>query len=125
MGTDRRVIHLPLPFDRPPLNANQRLHWRRKADITRTLRDAAHIAVKQLKLAPCEHISVTLHFAPGDRRRRDADNLVPTLKALCDGLVDAGLVADDTPHYMAKAMPVIDPPPAAGPRCWLTIEVTE
>lgn len=52
---------------------------------------------------------VTLHYRPRDNRRRDADNLVPTLKALCDGLVDAGLVPDDTPNYMHKHMPVIHP----------------
>ena len=42
-----------------------------------------------------------------DARKRDEDNVVPTLKALCDGLVDAGVVADDTPRYMVKHMPKI------------------
>ena len=37
-----------------------------------------------------------------DKRRRDADNPVLTLKALCDGLVDAEIVPDDTPEYMTK-----------------------
>ena len=50
---------------------------------------------------------VTLHYRPRDNRRRDADNLVPTLKALCDGLVDAGLVPDDTPNYMHKHKPEV------------------
>ena len=42
-----------------------------------------------------------------DHRRRDADNLIATLKPFADGLVDAGLTPDDTPSFMTKHMPVI------------------
>lgn len=52
-------------------------------------------------------VSVGLVWVVPDKRRRDAENPVPTLKALCDGLVDAGLVPDDTPEFMEKLMPVI------------------
>ena len=55
---------------------------------------------------------------------RDDENLVATLKPACDGLVDAGVVVDDTPQYMAKEMPVIVPPPEPGPRCWLVVQFT-
>lgn len=39
-----------------------------------------------------------------------ADNLVPTLKAAADGLVDAGVVRDDTPDLMTKVMPILHEP---------------
>lgn len=52
-------------------------------------------------------VRVTMTYLPPDKRRRDSDNLVATLKAVCDGLVDAGVVADDTPAEMEKVMPVI------------------
>jgi crossover junction endodeoxyribonuclease RusA len=78
----------------------------------------------------CSHLTVTLHYAPGDNRRRDADNLAPTLKAACDALargprrdwIGLELVPDDTPRYMTKHMPVIHPG-AGERRLWLEIEV--
>ena len=108
-----------LPYALPPLTANQRMHWRRKADTVRDVRYAANVLARNAKLPQgVDHATVALHYVPRDRRRRDADNLVPTLKAACDGLVDAGLTADDTPDQMTKHMPTIDPPQrdAPGPR---------
>ena len=43
-------------------------------------------------------IVVTLHFL--DRRRRDVGNLAPTTKALIDGMVDAGLLVDDSSAHV-------------------------
>lgn len=68
-----------------------------------------------------EHCTVTLVWAPGDNRRRDVDNFVPTLKAAADALIDAGVVPDDTPRWMTKRMPTITPAPAA-PGLWLDVE---
>ena len=103
-----RRLHFWLSFDyrRPPLTANQRIHWRRKAEITAAVRTATMINARRIpNLTRCE---VALTWYVTDRRRRDADNLVPTLKAMCDGLVDAGVVADDIPSLMVKHMPVIE-----------------
>jgi crossover junction endodeoxyribonuclease RusA len=56
-------------------------------------------------------IAVGLTYVPRDKRRRDPDNLVvPLFKALVDGIVDAGIVPDDTPEYVIRSMPVILPP---------------
>lgn len=97
-----------LIFDwpRPPLNANQRLHWAARANKTRRVRDAAYAAARTL-LPAATHITVQLVWVVTDKRRRDSDNTYPTFKALCDGLVDAGIVPDDTPQYMTKLGPVI------------------
>ena len=57
-----------------------------------------------------------------DRRRRDDENPVSTLKALCDGLVDAGIVPDDTREFMVKNMPVIDYRKGAQPRIVLDVK---
>ncbi|WP_244278017.1 hypothetical protein [Gordonia westfalica] len=71
-------------------------------------------------------MDVSLHYTPRDVRRRDADNLVPTLKAACDGLVDAGLVADDTPDLMTKQMPTIHPAEKGERgRLWLELHIEE
>lgn len=87
----------------PPLHSNQRLHWAAKAKLTQMVRSAMHAHARHIPdLGKCE---VELVWFVSDKRRRDADNVVPTLKALCDGLVDAEVVPDDTEAEMRKLMP--------------------
>lgn len=103
-----------------PLNANMRLHWRPERERKKTVRDAIHYAAK--KIGPARHITVQLRYRPGDNRRRDGSNLMPTQKPAVDGLVRAGIVPDDTAEYVTEHTPVIDTGP--GPRrLWLTVEV--
>lgn len=113
---------IPLTFTKPPLNMNQRMHWAQKAKITKAIRHEAMIRCRATRIRKANHITVQLHYQPRDNRRRDSDNLVPTLKALCDGIVDAGVVTDDTPDYMTKIMPTIHPAIKGQPgRMWLEI----
>lgn len=116
-----------------PLNANWRLHWQQRRLRVHQVRCGVLIAAQLAGLADIKqarHLTVTLHYQPGDNRRRDADNLVPTLKAACDALargkrrdwVGLELVPDDTPRFMTKNMPVIHPGPGER-RLWLTVEV--
>lgn len=98
---------LVLPYLRPPITANQRHHWARKAKLTRQVRNAAQLLARAEHVPELGRCAVRLVWTVTDRRRRDADNLVPTLKACADGLVDAGVVADDVPALMTKHMPEI------------------
>ncbi len=118
---------LDLGFDSVPLSMNSRMHWREEARIKKQIRTTAWLLAKQSKIpTDCDHITVCLHYRPKNNRRRDSDNLMPVLKAACDGLVDAGLVADDTPDLMTKLMPVIHPvEKGRGGALWLTIEIEE
>ena len=118
VSTPREWILRPR-WQRPPLTANQRMHWAEKAALTREVRGLVKLLarVQVPALSKCE---VTLYWSPPDRRRRDADNLVATLKACCDGIVDAGIVKDDTPAYMVKRMPVITEP-SFPPRMWIVV----
>jgi Holliday junction resolvase RusA-like endonuclease len=119
-----------LPWTNVPLSANGREHWRAKAKTTAEIRRTVVklVALTEFTadripvcLPACE---VWLDYWPRDKRRRDADNLFPTLKAACDGLVTAHVVADDTPELMRKHMPRIFAPDG-DPRLVLTIrEVT-
>lgn len=95
---------IALPWPAPPLTLNQRLHFRKKAEVTKEVRDAAARLFAGVRM---RRPAVTLVWLVTSRHRRDSDNLVPTLKALCDGLVDAGVARDDTPEFMHKSMPVI------------------
>ncbi|PRQ10612.1 hypothetical protein C1Y63_10480 [Corynebacterium sp. 13CS0277] len=121
--TDQQVYRLPLPWMRPPLTLNQRLHWAKKAQLTKGVRGNAYWRAAHHQLPKgVGYARVQLHYRPRDRRRRDTDNLVPTLKALADGLVDYGLVADDTPEFMDKPQPIIEPPAPKQPGCmWLVV----
>lgn len=92
-------------YSSPPLTANQRLHWFEKAKRTRQVRSLT--AEKAAHIPPMDKIAVQLVWFVNTSHRRDVDNVVPTLKAMCDGLVDAGVVPDDVPEFMEKRMPTI------------------
>lgn len=106
-------------WPRPPLTANQRLHYMARARITRDVRTAAAYAFRNFP--EVEKVRVELVWVVTDKRRRDVDNIVPTLKAVCDGLVDVEIVPDDTPQYMEKVMPTIE----LGEKPGVIVRVTE
>lgn len=112
---------LVFPYSRPPLAANQRYQWYVRARLTKQVRgDALDRAEHIPHLGKC---SVLLTWHVTDRRRRDVDNIVPTLKAMCDGLVDAGVVEDDTPEFMQKLMPAIELIPKEFGPAYMTLRV--
>ena len=51
--------------------------------------------------------TVAFLFDVPDSRRRDPMNYYSTIKALVDGLVDAGLWSDDTPEFVTTVEPVL------------------
>ena len=111
-----------LPYTAPPLTLNGRQHWASKARGVREVRGTVATLARVLHIPACQRIHVTLHYVPRDGRRRDADNLVGTLKPCIDGLVDARIVPDDSPEYLTWSPPVIDPPDSNEPHLYLVIE---
>lgn len=119
------TYRIDLPYELPPLSLNYRLHHRVKAKLEKAVRQhVAETAVAQ-GIPEMLHVVVELHYVPKDARRRDEDNLVATMKPACDGLVDAGVVDDDTRLYMTKVMPIIDPPDRAPRTSRLYLLITE
>lgn len=113
-------LDIPLFKGKPPLTHNQRLHRMEKAKRTRGVRDAVCWLAKAARIPPSARLTVQLHYATGDNRRRDAPNLTATSKPAIDGLVDAGCVPDDHDGYVTEIMPTIHPGP--GPRrLWLAV----
>lgn len=115
-------FEVPLLDGKPPLTANQRLHWAEKARRTRDVRQAIGWRACTVPCPKGVRLMVQLHYRPGDSRRRDAPNLWPTQKAAVDGLVDAGLVPDDTAEWVQELTPLIH----AGKeerRLWLAVAV--
>lgn len=109
--TDDTGITFTLVFDwtRPPLTMNDRKHWRERAKATRLMRQAASWQARAARLpADLPHVTVALTWVVKDRIRRDGgENLAPTFKALLDGLVDYGLVADDDQKHVTRGPSVV------------------
>jgi len=101
---------------------NDRMHWRKKAAITREVRSTTALLARVLHIPPCESVHVTLHYVPRDGRRRDPEGLVATQKPCIDALVDAGIVVDDSPEYVTWSPPVIDLPDRNEPHLYLVVE---
>ena len=102
-----------ITFQRPTpalMSMNDRHHWRKKAGITKVWRYAACVhgiqnGVARLNLGPSV---VRCTFEMAGAHRRDPHNYYPTVKAIIDGLVDAGAWPDDTPEFVSTVEPSID-----------------
>ena len=98
--TEAPTWTLTIPAPALWLNANQRVDLRRQTPDRRAWRDAGRVYAMQAKLPRLRraHILAELRFA--DARNRDVHNLYPTIKAVVDGLIDYGLLPDDSHHYL-------------------------
>ena len=93
-------LFIPTPRDNKGrlawLSMNQRLHWAPKAERTKQWRTLARFTAAQQKLpTSLPGVHITAHVHKTDNRSYDVHNLLPTMKAVIDGLVDYGLVDDD------------------------------
>lgn len=121
-----RAWTLALPWSSPPWSLNDRFNRFEEAKLKATIRTVAHQSAKSQRIGRLERCRVCLHVLPAQSRVRDAENPAPTLKTICDGLVDAGVVDDDDTWRMVKEMPVIYMPIKGQPaRLWMTIEELE
>jgi crossover junction endodeoxyribonuclease RusA len=117
---------LPVPYRRPPLSLNGREHWSVRNRVGKDVKTAAWALARAAKVPRLQAVIVELVWFKGDNRRADADNMAPTLKALQDGLVAAGVVPDDSGDRVISArLSVVlardDPYPGAGARMELRI----
>src|SRR5690625_3063303 len=83
------------------LTANRRLHWTQRSARTKTVRTTAGFEARAQRMPRgLGRARVVARVDYPDRRARDAHNLMPTLKAAVDGLIDAGLLPDDNDAYL-------------------------
>lgn len=86
-----------LPWPPKELSPNSTLHWSKKAKKKKEYRTACWALSLEAKLSapPGEgKIPVEIIFYPPDKRHRDADNMVASIKAGLDGVADALKVND-------------------------------
>jgi len=93
------TIHFGIPRNLL-LTANQRMHWRKKAKLTAAIRELAYVQTRTFKATPMQAAHCLVELSWPDKRRRDAHNLMPTIKACIDGIVDANLLPDDSDRHL-------------------------
>lgn len=93
---------LTIPAPTVWLNANDRQHFMARNKDVQLWRLFAHNAIRAAR--PWDPFTVPVQISATVHKRRagrwDAHNLMPTLKACIDGLVDAGLLDDDDNEHV-------------------------
>lgn len=96
---------LAITVSEPPksLNPNARTHWAAKSRAVKAYRAEAKVAAlaamngrKQFDPPKWEQAAAVVRFYFRTKHRHDEDNAKASLKAVWDGLVDAGVMSDDS-----------------------------
>ena len=84
---------LVLPWPSRDLHPNARVHWGKRGKATKAARAGAHLLALEAgwhRMAlPEGRLHLWIDFYPPDRRRRDDDGLLASMKAARDGIADA------------------------------------
>ena len=109
------ALKIALPWPPKELSPNSRGHWAKKAKEAKKYREVARIAVLEIRevalidvlenwiRANGAGITLEITFYPPDRRRRDLDNLIASMKPALDGIADA-LGVDDSRFKLICSM---------------------
>ena len=87
----------------PPATAitlNQRHHWAAHARLVKEWRTAGMLYARKARIGPQPPSRIAVTLPVTGRRRRDPHNWTPTVKAIVDGLVDAGVIRDDSGEFV-------------------------
>lgn len=118
---NRNAVRVTLDLPPKELSPNGRTHWARKARAVRQYRMKAWAAARTETNAyrwEWERAELRAVWFLPDRRRRDPDNLMSSLKAAIDGLTDAHVLADDRGLVIHPPVMMVD---RQHPRVELTI----
>ena len=91
------------------LSANQRLHWAPAAKRTKALRFMAYAAARSELLTGLGTTHVAAFIGYPRNGKADPANAAPTVKALIDGMVDAGVWPDDDSTHVIGPTYLRDP----------------
>lgn len=81
------------------INANDRLHWSGRSLKTKNLRSLAGWKARSEQLIKCRRAKIDVYVSTF-QARGDVANWHPTVKALVDGLVDYGVLPDDSDEFL-------------------------
>lgn len=93
------ILEVILPWPPKGLSPNCRHHWAQTARLKASYRKACWVLTREAAGLDFPRpmsgmVDVSLEFVPPDRRPRDLDNCIASMKAGLDGLADA-LQVDD------------------------------
>lgn len=101
------------------INAERRMHHMQRAKLVREWRGKAEKFAKRMQIPRLEAVHVISQpYLTG--RLQDADACHPAVKAVIDGVVDAGVLVDDAPRYV-RAITYRAPIKASADRLEVTI----
>lgn len=100
--TERVTVELPWPPRE--LHPNARIHWAAKSRITKKARNSAAWLAKGAGAGNLcvERLNVSILFMAPDKRRRDTDGMISSVKAYLDGIADATGVDDSNFNLTIK-----------------------
>ena len=97
------IFKAELPMTPQALRPNVKVHWREKAKAVKKTRRDSYYIFKQLinryelrPHLPLKSIEIKRTFYFKTNGRMDKDNLNASTKSINDGMVDSGLIADDS-----------------------------
>lgn len=93
------MIELYVPAPCAWINSNQRLHRMQTAKLTAIWKQAGVVAAHGHEPITVP-VHITAHIYKPRAGRYDPNNLWPSIKALVDGLVTAGLLVDDDHQHV-------------------------
>jgi Holliday junction resolvase RusA-like endonuclease len=120
-------IALTIPLPPPELGGNKRGHSKHKSKYVKKYRSEVKLLSKKaimtldkqiVKKLPFKVAVIDSRFYHSTNRRRDRDNLIHSLKSAFDGLVDAGIIEDDSNAFHLPPHKLID---KKTPRVELTV----
>lgn len=92
MNDDKKIKEIILDWPAKVLSPNARVHWAVKAKAAKLYRKQAFLICRNENIVIPESINklhVFIDFYPPDKRNRDADNLLSSLKNALDGIAEA------------------------------------
>lgn len=97
-------LKITLPWTNRLLSPNARVHWAVKRKLVEQAKHWAYLAVFEQRKGehakPAGKINYRCSFFPPDRRPRDEDNLIASLKSSLDGIAMALNVNDKCFHIL-------------------------
>ena len=97
-----RRWHLLFPCTLWTVNAERRMHWGKRAGLVRPMREAARVEALKAQIPRLQRLGVTATPRQARGRLADVAGPYPAVKAAVDGLVDAGILPDDSPEFLAS-----------------------
>ncbi len=92
-----------LEYEQRPvsLNAERKKHWTARQKTSAEWREAFAVLAVTKGVPALPYISVDVVVEQkGNGKLQDVGNCYPSAKAAIDGLVDAGVIPDDTPEHL-------------------------